>query len=186
MANWVRYPLPDTLPDTPSPFLIVSFLESMRSGGAIPPPPPPQKGYLSDTCTIPYENKPRGCIPLFDTTSKRYCAIWGGISHWAAKAERRCYSVSATAQQRMERGAWHLKMEKGGLSVPPERVSERILRHLCAWRTFRIFFHFFPSGAGKTLSWEEPWINTRVGGNFRRTCRTIGPYEISPGKGMDQ
>ena len=67
----------------PSPFLSVSPLESMRSGGAIHPP---QKGYLSDTCAIPYENKANGCdSPLCDTISKRYCAIWGGISHWAAK-----------------------------------------------------------------------------------------------------
>ena len=70
----------------PPPFLGVSPLETMRSGGAIPPPPP-QKGYLSDTCAIPYENKTNGCdTPLCDTISKRYCAIWGGISHWAAKA----------------------------------------------------------------------------------------------------
>ena len=38
--------------------------------------PPPSKGvsqqYLRDT-------------PLCDTISKGYCAIWGGISHWAAK-----------------------------------------------------------------------------------------------------
>ena len=48
--------------------------------------PPPQKGYLSDTCAIPYENKANGCdTPLCDTISKGYCAIWGGISHWAAK-----------------------------------------------------------------------------------------------------
>ena len=61
----------------------VSPLKSMRSGGAIPPP---QKGYLSDTCAIPYENKANGCdTPLCDTISKGYCAIWGGISHWAAK-----------------------------------------------------------------------------------------------------
>ena len=40
----------------PPPFLSVSPLESMRSRGAMPPPPP-QKGYLSDTCAIPYENK---------------------------------------------------------------------------------------------------------------------------------
>ena len=67
----------------PPPFLSVSPLESMRSGGAIPPP---QKGYLSDTCAIPYENKANGCdTPLCDTISKGYCAIWGGISHWAAK-----------------------------------------------------------------------------------------------------
>ena len=67
----------------PPPFLRNSPLESMRSGGAIPPP---QKGYLSDTCAIPYENKANGCdTPLCDTISKGYCAIWGGISHWAAK-----------------------------------------------------------------------------------------------------
>ena len=48
--------------------------------------PPPQKGYLSDTGAIPYENKANGCdTPLCDTISKGYCAIWGGISHWAAK-----------------------------------------------------------------------------------------------------
>ena len=41
--------------------------------------PPPQKGYLSDTGAIPYENKGNGCdTPLCDTISKRYCAIWGG------------------------------------------------------------------------------------------------------------
>ena len=44
--------------------------------------PPPQKGYLSDTRAIPYENKANG---LCDTISKGYCAIWGGISHSAAK-----------------------------------------------------------------------------------------------------
>ena len=77
----------DYLSDTPllraPPFLSVSPLESMRSGGAIPPP---QKGYLGDTGAIPYKNKPNGCdTPLCDTISKGYCAIWGGISHWAAK-----------------------------------------------------------------------------------------------------
>ena len=62
----------------PPPFLSVSPLESMRSGGAIAPP---QKGYLSDTCAIPYENKGNGCdTPLCDTISKGYCAIWGGVS----------------------------------------------------------------------------------------------------------
>ena len=58
----------------------------MRSGGAIPPPP--QKGYLSDTGAIPNENKAKACdTPLCDTISKEYCAIWGGISHWAAKVK---------------------------------------------------------------------------------------------------
>ena len=67
----------------PPPFLSASPLESMPSAGAIPPP---QKGYLSDTGAIPYENKANGCdTPLCDTISKGYCAIGGGISHWAAK-----------------------------------------------------------------------------------------------------
>ena len=66
IANWVRYPLPKWRCDTP--------------------PPPPQKGHLSDTCAIPSENKANGCdTPLCDTISKGYCAIWGAISHWAAK-----------------------------------------------------------------------------------------------------
>ena len=60
----------------PPPFLSISPLESKRSGGAIPPP---QKGYLSDTCAIPYENKANGCdTPLCDTISKGSCAIRGG------------------------------------------------------------------------------------------------------------
>ena len=68
----------------PPPFLSFYPLESMRSGGAIPPF---QKGYLSDTCAIPYEKKANGRdTPLCDTISKGCCAIWGGISHWAAKS----------------------------------------------------------------------------------------------------
>ena len=40
--------------------------------------PPPSKGYLSDTCAIPYENKANGCdTPCCDTISKGCCAIWG-------------------------------------------------------------------------------------------------------------
>ena len=43
--------------------------------------PPPEKGYLSDTGAIPYENKAIGCdTPLCDTISKGYCAIWGEVS----------------------------------------------------------------------------------------------------------
>ena len=54
-------------------------MESMRSGGGIPPPP--QKGYLSDTCAIPFESKANGCdTPLCDTVSRRYGAICGGVS----------------------------------------------------------------------------------------------------------
>ena len=42
---------------------------------------PPQKGYLSNTCATPYENKAKRVrYPLCDTISKGYCEIWG-VSH---------------------------------------------------------------------------------------------------------
>ena len=74
MANWVRYP---------SPFSERFPHEEHAKWRC---DTPPQKGYLSDTGAIPYETKANGCdTPLCDTISKGYCAIWGGISHWAAK-----------------------------------------------------------------------------------------------------
>ena len=102
MAPYCAIPR-DYLSDTPL-LRAMGFLVSQHSQkGAIPPPPfmsvsplgehakwgcdtPPPKGYLSDTRAIPYENKANGCdTPLCDTISEGYCAIWGGISHWAAK-----------------------------------------------------------------------------------------------------
>ena len=65
----------------PPPFLSVSPLESMRNGGAIHPP---QKGYLSDTCAIPHENKAKHLRypPLRDgeTTVKKNRFLRGGAS----------------------------------------------------------------------------------------------------------
>ena len=84
-----------------SPFLRVSPLESMRSGGAIPPPPP-QKGYLSDTYAMPHENKANGCdTPLCNTISKRCCTIWGCVSHWAAKFTKKRRTNSNMKHPRM-------------------------------------------------------------------------------------
>ena len=72
----------------PPPFLGVSPLESMRSGGAIPPP---QKGYLSDTCTTPYETRQMGAIPPSAILSRKGMARHGvGVSHWAAKSPSSC------------------------------------------------------------------------------------------------
>ena len=71
--------------DTPSPFS-ERFPLGEHAIWRCDTPPPRQKGYLSDTSAIPYEEKANGCdTPLRDTISKGYCAIWGGISHWAAK-----------------------------------------------------------------------------------------------------
>ena len=70
MTNRVRYP--------PPPFLSVSPLESMRSGGAIPPS---QKGYLSDTRAIPYEKtRQMGAIPPSAILSRKGIARYGGVS----------------------------------------------------------------------------------------------------------
>ena len=74
--------------DTPSPrFLSVLPLESMRSGGAISPP---QKGYLSDTCAIPSENKANGCDtpPPSAILSRKGIARYGGVSRTGPLRER--------------------------------------------------------------------------------------------------
>ena len=73
--------------DTPSPFS-ERFPLGEHGKWRCDTPPPPQKGYLIDTCTIPYENKAKWCdTPLCDTISRGYCAIWGGISHWGWAAK---------------------------------------------------------------------------------------------------
>ena len=108
----------------PPPLLGMSPLESMQSGGAIPPPPSPQKGYLSDTCAIPYENKANGCdTPLCDTISKGYCAICGGISHWAAKFIKLDLRSFCSRHFRKTREGWNCRFQKtprteGGEKVP--------------------------------------------------------------------
>ena len=89
MANWVRYPLPlsERFP----------FLESMQSGGAIPLR---KSGISAILARCPTKTRQTGCdTPLCDTISKGYCAIWGGISHWAAKpATPREFGKSSLAQ----------------------------------------------------------------------------------------
>ena len=75
---------------SPPPFLSVSPFKK-HAKWRRDTPPPPRKGYLSNTGAIPSENKANGCdTPLSDcdAISKGYCAIWGGISHWAAKTAR--------------------------------------------------------------------------------------------------
>ena len=80
--------------DTP-PFLSLSPLENMRSGGAIPQ----NKGCLSATCAIPHENKATWVrYPFCNSISNGYCAMWGGgISHWAAKLPSAVLQLSEAA-----------------------------------------------------------------------------------------
>ena len=62
----------------PPPFLSVSPLESMRSGGAISPP---QKGISAILARHPIKPGQSACdTPLCDTISKGYLAIWGYLA----------------------------------------------------------------------------------------------------------
>ena len=67
----------------PPPFPSVSLLESMRSGGAIPPH---KRGISAILARYPMKTMQKRAIPPLRYYLERYCAIWAGISHWAAKA----------------------------------------------------------------------------------------------------
>ena len=63
----------------PCPFLSVSPLEGMRSGGAIPPYTKGGISAILARCHM--KTRHMGAIPLLCVTiSKRYCAIWGWVS----------------------------------------------------------------------------------------------------------
>ena len=101
MANWVRYrPFSEWFPRGEQ--------AKWRCDT-----PPTQKGYLSDTCAIPYENKAKACdTPLCDTISKGHCAIWGGgISHWAAKVAQQEELEKQKARQKAIEFTEALKIE---------------------------------------------------------------------------
>ena len=110
--NFLKFPLNLVAPDcaiprdylSDAPYCALGFLLSQHGQlGATPPAPflsvspwracevevryaSPQKGYLSDSCAIPPENKAMGAIPPSAILSRKDLARnWGGISHWAAK-----------------------------------------------------------------------------------------------------
>ena len=71
--------------DAPSPFSERFPLgEHAKWRCDTPPPPPPQKGYLSDTCAIPYENPKKkrqmDAIPPSAILSRKGIARYGGVS----------------------------------------------------------------------------------------------------------
>ena len=43
-------------------------------------PPPPQKGYLSDTCAMPYETRQNACDTPSAILSRNRIARYGGVS----------------------------------------------------------------------------------------------------------
>ena len=75
MATWGATP--------PPPFLSVSPLESMRSGGAIPAL---KRGISAILARYPMKTRQMGAIPPSAILSRKGIARYGGgISHWAAK-----------------------------------------------------------------------------------------------------
>ena len=69
----------------PPPFLGISPLESVRRSRY--PPPPRKRGISAILARHHMKTKQNTCdTPLCDTISQGYCAVWGGISHWAAKS----------------------------------------------------------------------------------------------------
>ena len=143
MANWVRYPLP----------LFSAFPPWRACEAEVRYPPPPQKGYLSDTCAIPFENKENACnTPLCDTISKEYCAIWGGISHWAAKQQSRL-KLSTSSQGRISaQGILHLRNPNLGPNSGKQFLGARILDPN-SWVEF--FDSVFSSKRGPLISLES-------------------------------
>ena len=63
--------------DTPSPFLSVSPLESMRSGGAIPPL---KRGISAILARYPMKTRQMGAIPPSAILSRKGIARYGGVS----------------------------------------------------------------------------------------------------------
>ena len=63
--------------DTPSPF---SQRFPIGEHAKCESPGPPKRGYLSDTCAIPYQNKANGATPPSAILSRKGVARYGGVS----------------------------------------------------------------------------------------------------------
>ena len=80
----------------PPPCLSVSPLESMRSGGALTPH---KTGISAILARYHMKTRPNHVrYPRRDTISKRYCAIWGGISHWASCASATAFEKTLVSR----------------------------------------------------------------------------------------
>ena len=94
----------------------------MRSGGAIPPP---QKGYLSDTGAIPYENKANWCdTPLCDKNLERVLRDMGGVSRTGPLS----YQKSFQTPVEISRDLINISTQRYQLGAPQKASTLRILR----------------------------------------------------------
>ena len=132
-------------------------------------PPQPKKGYLSDTCAIPFENKANGCdTPLFDTISKGYCAIWGGISHWATKLARQ-----NDYRQEKSKGNGGATTKGNDQSRPRKkkkkpRASKRTSRRILLWEFLEKKKPLRGSGVAPPLFFKEKSFSKYFRGLYRK------------------
>ena len=135
--------------DTPSAFSKRFPLGEHAKWRCDTPPPTPRKGYLSDTCAIPHENKANGCdTPFCDTISKGYCARWGVVSHWSAKSAKRILRFTKAASIPARRQSENFGQRLFGFIFRPSRILFRK-----AWVSIKFLLYPPPrKGPKMTLS----------------------------------
>ena len=79
----------------PPPFLSVSPLESMQSGGAIPPPP--QRGISAILARYPMKTRQTGAIPPSAILSRKGIARYGGVSRTGPLSSQGSRAISKLA-----------------------------------------------------------------------------------------
>ena len=134
-------------------------------------PPPLKRGISAILARYPMKIRQMGAIPpLCDTISKGYCAIWGGISHWAAKISAICQVTETFLGNQVSLRGWH-KIIAGRRSfkyVMPSHGIENSLNSVqtgcivkgeaqitpLVWR-FSVFFDFLRSACSLGLPHEN-------------------------------
>ena len=129
----------------------MGFLVSQHGQfGAIPPPlfwafppwracevevqyPPLKRGISAILARYPMKTRQMGAIPpLCDTISKGYCAIWGGISHWAAKNVPSCAHHVPTGL--MHLGCDPARLLERGFRASGPKLFNRTRKEKCWFR----------------------------------------------------
>ena len=72
---------------------------------------------------------------------------------------------------------WYLPKHQGKEDQGSDPRNARVSKFVCVGPSEAHSLKFFRTGLSATGK-SHAWTNTSVGGNFRRTFRTIGPYEF--------
>ena len=176
----------------PPPFLSVSPLESMLLWRY---DTPLQKGYLSNTRAIPSKTRQNACdTPLCDAISNGCCAMWGGISHWAAKFELSSeISYEKTLQIFLKfLGLCFVGPNDKSLEAPaklPARVPSKKKKEsqekctdelLQARRENGLCSRLIKTPRGKSSRFSHGASQSLLGGRACREASSLGPLEYFP------